>query len=194
MQTRFWTAPNILSLYRIAAAPVIAGCLLRGSARWYIGLLIVSLLSDVADGWIARKYNLHTEIGARLDSFADLLTVMLAVGGVFRFHWSDVSQPPRAAAFFIYLACYGALMLTGLLRFRRQPSLHTYMAKATAYLQSACLVSVFLIGFKDVFYYLALGWGVVASIEEIAILIVLKEPRSDIKGLYWVLKERKADP
>lgn len=190
----FWNVPNLLSLYRIAAAPVIAGCILRGSSRWFIGLLIVSLLTDIADGWIARRFNLRTEAGARLDSFADLLTFVLAFCGVFRFQWAAISQPPRAVAFLLFLAFYGLLMLTGFLRFGRQPSLHTYLFKATAYLQGACLVSVFLLGFQDFLYYFVIGWGILACIEEIAILFVLKEPRSDVKGLYWVLKDRQADP
>lgn len=194
MRELFRTVPNILSAYRIAAAPVIAGCLLYGNVRWFIGLIIVSLLTDIADGWIARRFKLHTQIGARLDSFGDLLTFALAIGGILRFQWAVVSHPPRPLAFFLFLAVYGLLMLTGFLKFGRQPSLHTYMFKAAAYLQGACFISVFLFGFLDPFYYFVLGWGVVACIEEIAILSVLKEPRSDVKGLYWVLKESRPNP
>ena len=35
MPERLWNVPNVISLYRIAAAPVIAACLLRGSALVY---------------------------------------------------------------------------------------------------------------------------------------------------------------
>jgi cardiolipin synthase (CMP-forming) len=189
MPERIWNVPNALSLYRIAAAPAIAACLVTGSSRWFIGLLIASLLSDIADGWIARRWSLHTKIGARLDSFADLLTYLLAICGVFRFQWAAVSQPARAAAFFAFLGFYAILMLVGLVKFKRQPSLHTYGFKAAAYLQGACYVAIFLFGFHDLFYYFALTWGALACVEEIVILLVLKEPRSDVKGLYWVLNE-----
>ena len=105
-----------------------------------------------------------------------------------------MSDAPRAIAFFVFLAFYALLMLTGFLRFGRQPSLHTYLFKASAYLLGGCFISVFLIGFHDIVYYFVLAWGVVACIEEMVILCILKEPRSDVKGLYWVLKESRPDP
>jgi len=194
MAEKLWTIPNALSLYRLAAAPAIALCLVLGRERWFVALFTISLLTDVADGWIARRFNLHTKIGARLDSFADLLTCIVGVWGVVRFHWPDISPRPRATAFFIFLATYCLLMLTGLIKFRRQPSLHTYGFKIAAYLQSACFLTVFTLGFNAPFYYFTLAWGSLACLEEVAILLVLKEPRSDVKGIYWVLKERGGSP
>ena len=35
-------------------------------------------------------------------------------------------------------------------------------------------------------------WGWLSSIEEIIILVYLKELRSNVKGLYWVLKEARS--
>jgi CDP-diacylglycerol--glycerol-3-phosphate 3-phosphatidyltransferase len=192
MEERFWTVPNLLSMYRIAAAPAIAVCICIGRVHWFVALFTLSLLSDIGDGWIARQFNLRTKIGARLDSFADLLTYLLGIWGVVRFHWADISAPARAAAFFTFLATYALLMLTGLVKFRRQPSLHTYGFKVSAYLQSACLLTVFLFGFNAPFYYFTLAWGCLACLEEVAILLILKEPQSDVKGLYWVLKERRS--
>ena len=66
MAEKLWTIPNALSLYRLAAAPAIALCLVLGRERWFVALFTISLLTDVADGWIARRFNLHTKIGARL--------------------------------------------------------------------------------------------------------------------------------
>jgi len=192
MNESFWIVPNMLSIYRMAAAPVIAACILTGHERWFVALFTISLLSDVADGWIARQFNLRTKIGARLDSCADLLTYLLGIWGVVRFHWADISAPARAAAFFTFLAAYALLMLTGLVKFKRQPSLHTYVFKISAYLQSACLLTVFLFGFSAPLYFFTLAWGCLACLEEVAILLVLKETQSDVKGLYWVLKERRS--
>src|SRR5690348_381397 len=126
MSKRFRSLPNALSLYRIAAAPVIAVCLVRGLDRWFAWMLAVSLVSDIADGWIARRFKLQTEFGARLDSFADLLTFLLALCGVVRFKWVIISQPRYVAAFGVFVGLYALLMLTGLVKFGRQPSLHLY--------------------------------------------------------------------
>jgi hypothetical protein len=40
--------------------------------------------------------------------------------------------------------------------------------------------------------YLAAGTSIVASLEEIALLKVLPEWRADVRGLWWVLRERHA--
>ena len=193
MKEPFWNLPNAISLYRLLAVPLICVLLVTGSVRWYVGFLTVSLLSDILDGWAARAFKMRTEVGARLDSLADVLIFLLAICGVARFQWAAIAHPPRPAALLIFLACYGALMITGLLKFGRQPSLHTYGFKIAAYLQGACLLWTFWIGFSDPFYYFVLLWGTAACIEEIVILGVLKEPRSDVKGLYWVLQQVRAD-
>ena len=46
----------------------------RGREHWFLAGLMLSLASDIADGQIARRFNLATELGSRLDSWADLLT------------------------------------------------------------------------------------------------------------------------
>ena len=43
MPPKFWNVPNVISLYRLCAAPLIGVCLVVGSARWFIVLLTVSL-------------------------------------------------------------------------------------------------------------------------------------------------------
>lgn len=48
--------------------------LLTLNAQWLFSCLILLIgLTDMADGYIARKYNLVSKLGARLDSLADLL-------------------------------------------------------------------------------------------------------------------------
>ena len=36
-------------------------------------------------------------------------------------------------------------------------------------------------------------WGILGAIECIAIDMVIPEMRSNVKGLYWVLKEKRAE-
>jgi len=40
------------------------------------------------------------------------------------------------------------------------------------------------------FYYVMIIAGCLAKTEEIIILLKLREKRSDVKGLYWVLKNK----
>ena len=69
-----WTIPNILSLYRIIAAPflVLTGWL--GQPTLFYILLGSMLITDALDGIIARILNQTSDLGARLDTYGDILT------------------------------------------------------------------------------------------------------------------------
>ena len=68
--------PNILSLFRIIAAPFL---LLTGWLEMpdlFFVLFGLMLLSDVLDGFLARILDQISEEGARLDSYGDILTYL----------------------------------------------------------------------------------------------------------------------
>ena len=72
-----FTVPNLLSLLRIALIPVIIKLYWVDAA--YTKALVVLILSgitDVADGIIARKFNMISDLGKILDPIADKLTQM----------------------------------------------------------------------------------------------------------------------
>ena len=69
------TIPNILSMVRIALIPVIVWLyVVEKNYDWAGGLLIFSGVTDVADGFIARKFNMISNLGKMLDPIADKLT------------------------------------------------------------------------------------------------------------------------
>ena len=80
-----WTAPNILTVARVAAAPGVAlafAFLPRPLADWVALLLFVgAALTDYLDGWLARKLNQISPFGRMLDPIADkaMVTIALAV-------------------------------------------------------------------------------------------------------------------
>lgn len=69
------TIPNFLSLFRIVLIPFIvwAYCGLE-NAYLALGLIILSALTDIVDGFIARKFNMISDFGKILDPIADKLT------------------------------------------------------------------------------------------------------------------------
>ena len=73
-----FTIPNILSLLRLVMIPVYMTIYLRAeSTRDYIlagFILMLSCLTDLADGKIARKYNMISTLGKILDPIADKAT------------------------------------------------------------------------------------------------------------------------
>ena len=70
-----WTIPNILSYFRILLIPVIILCYLYVENPWVaVGVIVVSGLTDAADGYIARRFNMISEFGKFIDPVADKLT------------------------------------------------------------------------------------------------------------------------
>lgn len=77
--------PNILSIFRLALAPIFAVVYFSGltSASIYAAIIyILASVTDVADGMIARKYNITTELGKLLDPLGDKVmtfTVLICI-------------------------------------------------------------------------------------------------------------------
>jgi CDP-diacylglycerol--glycerol-3-phosphate 3-phosphatidyltransferase len=76
----FWNIPNTLTVLRIAAVPVMVWLLYDPPSRSqdFIAFLVfvVAMITDIIDGWLARKWNLTSTIGAYLDPLADKLMVI----------------------------------------------------------------------------------------------------------------------
>ncbi|WP_298421140.1 CDP-alcohol phosphatidyltransferase family protein [Rhodoblastus sp.] len=71
--TRKWFAflPNLISLGRLVLVPVSVDMI--ASRRWVeaLAIFLVAGISDALDGWIARRFDLRSELGAYLDAIAD---------------------------------------------------------------------------------------------------------------------------
>ena len=77
------TLPNILTYARIAAIPVVVGCIFAQSIldyplwlRWVaVAVFIAAAVTDYLDGYYARIWNQHSAFGRMLDPIADKLLV-----------------------------------------------------------------------------------------------------------------------
>lgn len=81
-----YTIPNILTFSRLVAAPVIGYLVLHDYHAWAVGLFAYAGITDLVDGYIARRWNLQTVVGTVIDPMADktlmtILTVCLAIKG-----------------------------------------------------------------------------------------------------------------
>lgn len=74
-RNKIFTVPNILSFCRLAMIPLIVYCYIwLENSLLTAGLLLLSGITDVADGIIARTFNMVSELGKALDPIADKLT------------------------------------------------------------------------------------------------------------------------
>lgn len=73
-QHRIWTVPNLLSMLRLCMIPVFVALYLKGFYGWTAAVLVLSGVTDLADGWYARRYHAISDLGKALDPIADKLT------------------------------------------------------------------------------------------------------------------------
>jgi CDP-diacylglycerol--glycerol-3-phosphate 3-phosphatidyltransferase/cardiolipin synthase len=76
---RTWSVPNLLTYGRVAAVPVVVGCLFWSEIalmRWVaLGIFIAAGISDFLDGYLARMLSQQSALGQMLDPIADKLLV-----------------------------------------------------------------------------------------------------------------------
>ena len=79
---KIYNLPNIITMLRIGIIPVLFFLLTSPSPTWSLVialLFIVAALTDLLDGYIARKYQIVTKMGKFLDPIADKLIVNTAM-------------------------------------------------------------------------------------------------------------------
>jgi cardiolipin synthase len=75
--------PNLITLGRILAVPVILWAITSGEMRIAFILFLVAGLSDLIDGYLAKRFGMATELGAYLDPLADkamIVSIYVALG------------------------------------------------------------------------------------------------------------------
>ena len=68
------TIPNMLSFLRLALIPVILWLYLTGELVWAAVVIVLSSITDIVDGYIARTFNMISDFGKAIDPVADKLT------------------------------------------------------------------------------------------------------------------------
>lgn len=190
MKTIPLTVPNVLSLYRLASAPFIAILIVLGHDHVFAALFVINMLTDILDGFIARRFNQQSPEGVVIDSYADVGSHLLALLAILKFHsYLFTDKGYWLASFFVM---YGLQLVVCKLKHGVWVAgLHLYISKLTGYLQASFLVLLFTYGFIDWLFYTMLVIGVLAEIEVIAVNLLSARPIHDAKGLYWLIREKR---
>ena len=183
------SVPNLLSLSRIVAAPLMVTAAALGSARCFTALYAATLLSDATDGFLARRLHVESSLGATLDSRGDLAVALsLPIGALLL--WPEMI---RELAFYIVIAlcAYLAPILVGELRYRRLPCFHTWGAKAMAIIVGAALLLMFMTQ-NSLFFRLCVPLLVLESIEELIMIAVLPRWHPNVPSVWHAIQLRRA--
>lgn len=177
--------PNLLSGLRLAAMPVLMLLAWGGERTAFLVLYLCALLSDMLDGYLARRLGQESELGARLDSWGDFALYMSTPVCAWLL-WPEIIM--REAPYVVMvLASFTLPVLAGFVRYRRLTSYHTWGAKLSAVLMGVSTLLLFVGGpawpFRLSTFILAL-----AQLEEMAITIVLSEWRSNVPSLVHAVR------
>ncbi|MEW6593360.1 MAG: CDP-alcohol phosphatidyltransferase family protein [Thermodesulfobacteriota bacterium] len=171
------TLPDLLSIFRIVAAPFLLLAAWSGLHGPFLLLFVAALISDALDGFLARRLGQTTALGGQLDSWGDFAlycTTPLAVWWL----WPEVilhELPCVAAAILSFLLPVAA----GFVKFRRLTSYHTWGAKAAA-VALGIATPLLLLGGPAWPFRLAVFLLALSAVDECIITLLLPRWQADI--------------
>jgi cardiolipin synthase len=111
--------PNLFTLARLVLAPFIASDILNGRYGRAIILLFAAGFTDVIDGFLARRFQISTRVGAYFDPIADkilLSVIYISLGLAGAIPWWMVAVVFGRDVLILAMAAYG-LLFTSLRKF-----------------------------------------------------------------------------
>lgn len=179
-QAHRWNTADTVTSVRMAASLFLL-FLPLGSVR-FLAVYTVAGLTDVLDGWLARKTGTASPFGARLDSVADLLfygVLMLRLIPVLWKQFPGTIWYAVAAIVLVRLAAYAIAFY----KYHRFAALHTWLNKLTGaavFLPPYALATSLGVGYGWAVCLLALA----ASVEELMIHLCRTEYCPDRKSFF----------
>ena len=182
--------PNLISAFRLFAAPVLLMMAIGQMPDLFAYLLIPALISDIIDGWLARKLDCESEIGSLLDSAADIILMVVIIVSIWFLHPEVYQQhwPLIATVCVVWSIAH----LLALLRYRRPASFHTRLLQSGIVLFGLFALLLFTYGFVPWLLYLAGIVSLIGAAEHFILLLLLPEWTPNIRGgLLEVLRKRR---
>jgi CDP-diacylglycerol---glycerol-3-phosphate 3-phosphatidyltransferase len=173
--------PTLITSFRPIIAPVLLYLAWIGEHRLFLVFFACSLLSDLADGFIARKLNQTSELGAELDSWSDFV-MNLTIPVCAWWLWPDPIR--RETPFIITMIAASAVPLTfGFLKYGRLISYHAWSTKISTVLIIGTTL-ILIAGGSPWPFRLSTAVLVLAQVELTAMTVILPEWHPNVP-LLW---------
>lgn len=179
--------PNLLSCMRLIAAPLLLFLARQNLPDLFLALLALSLLTDVIDGYVARRFKVTTKAGAKLDSWGDFVTFLTIVISAW-WLWPEIVE---REIFFVITGITSFLLpvAVGFIKFKKLPCYHTWAAKIQAVLISSAVFILFITGNAWLFRC-AVVLQIFVTIEEIIITLFLTKQRCNVPSLWHLINSQ----
>jgi CDP-diacylglycerol--glycerol-3-phosphate 3-phosphatidyltransferase len=147
---------------------------IEASRTLFLVLYVVTFLSDVLDGYLARRWNMESYFGMRLDSYADYFLISSSLWWAWRFG-------PRMfldhAALWATMGCMLAVpQAIALIRLGRNAGFHLYTTKLAGWIAFALFVSVVRGEYSLALLYALSAAVAIKSAEETVICLLVADP------------------
>ena len=176
------TLPNVLTIVRLIAAPMVAVMFLyftRPYADWFaLILFLVAAVTDWFDGYLARAWKQETKLGRMLDPIADKAMVVIALMVIIGFSsWSPWLVLPATVILF------REVFVSGLREFLGDTAGTLRVTKLAKWKTTCQMIAIAVLFSHGVFeHYLAMSaWGM----DETLIQSVFAGETADLQGLRW---------
>ncbi|MDG1730361.1 MAG: CDP-alcohol phosphatidyltransferase family protein [Algibacter sp.] len=177
------------SFYRIFAAPFLLLLIWLDLRLAFTWLLLISYSTDAIDGYLARKLKITSPRGSQLDSFGDQITLVVGLIGLFYFENEFIKT--NLVLIGIAFIPYITQMVIAYVKYGKATAFHTYLAKLSAVLQSIFILWSLFFNPEYILFYIMLIIGLLETIEEITLIFIYDNWASDVKGIYWALRDKR---
>ena len=157
---------------------------------WFIVAFVTAFLSDIFDGVIARRFGVSTASLRRADSWADVYLYICVAISAFLVH-SDVIitfSNGLSAVVGIQLIWW----VVNLAKYGQPASYHTYSAKAWGVSLFVATIALFGFGYGGLTLSLAIAVGIIHTVEEIAMTLILPQWTHDVLSIVHALRLRQS--
>jgi len=178
-----YNIPNLLSLYRLLSVPFLLYIAILDKETLFFYWFLFNLFTDALDGFIARKFNMQTRLGAKLDSLADFFMYLVAMFALLHFKWEELY--PIRYSFYIIIFYYVFIDFFSIIKFNQISSLHLISSKINGVVQSLFFLLIFTIGMIEPYYWIMFILATFSFFENMYFLIRLKQMKSNLKSVFW---------
>ena len=172
--------PNMISLGRVLATGFLLWFVLSGNSVAFLWLVILAWFSDLADGWLARRFGWVSRLGAVLDSAADILLILVTLFAISKFHPLVFSD--HGLILWAIVCVWTVVHAAALVRYGRIASFHTQLARGGIVLFAVFVAILFSYGFVGWLYYFCGATCLLAGIENLAMVWLWNEWAPDAHG------------
>jgi cardiolipin synthase (CMP-forming) len=181
------TIPIGLVILRFLISPLLLwDALDHQISIWFLVSFVAAFLSDIFDGIIARKLQVSTAQLRQADSWADVCLYTCIAASAWIVHQEIILhfRWPLLSVIGVQLVWW----IVNLAKYGKPASYHTYSAKIWGLTLFVATVALFGFNQAGIFLWLTIIMGIIHTLEEIAMTVILPEWKHDIPSFFHALQ------